>query len=197
MDTARLGRVRWRRRGAWLWPSFALLTVLDALIEHALPPSGDSQALGAGLLSALVLNLLVVLLLSWPVGRLVRRVRPGTPDMVTRDYGGRVAILAVSVALLSLGLANRSTIDAHRRAMNDAIVRAQAYIGSRAPSAFRRNLQTVDVYPIEPGSVYRICVPAHRGSRTFCVVVRTRMPLERSVRFDGYESNATLSQGAG
>ena len=45
MDAAWLARMRWRRRGAWLWPTFAAALVADALIGHALPPAGESQTL--------------------------------------------------------------------------------------------------------------------------------------------------------
>ena len=79
--------------------------------------------------------------------------------------------------------------------MQDAIVRAQAYIGDRAPTEFRRNLQWVSTFTIQPGSIYRACVPSLDGRRTYCVVVDTSLPFERSVRFSGYESNATFSTG--
>lgn len=197
MSTAHVTRIRWRRRGAWLWPLFAALTITDAIIEHALPPTGDSQALGAGLLSALVINLLAVLLLSRPLGALIRRGRLDTPAIVARDYAGRAAVAGVTATLLLLGLINRPTIDQHRRAMNDAIARAQAYIGARAPAPFRRNIATVDVYALEPGSIYRICVPSDRTVRTYCVIVRTHMALARSVTFAGYEPNEILSRGTG
>jgi hypothetical protein len=81
--------------------------------------------------------------------------------------------------------------------MTDAIARAQAFIGDRAPAEFRRNVQWVSTYAIEPGSLYRTCVPNAERSRTYCVVVNTRLPFERSVKFAGYESNADLSAGTG
>jgi hypothetical protein len=45
MDGAWLTRMRWRRRGAWMWPAFVALTVVDAFVVHALPPDGDSEGL--------------------------------------------------------------------------------------------------------------------------------------------------------
>lgn len=196
MRSATLDRVRWRRRGAWLWPLCAALTVVGGLIEHALPPAGESQALGAGILSAGFFNLLAVLLLSRPLGALLRRVQPSLPGLIARDFGGRIAVGLVSATLLGLGLAHRSTILAHQRATQDAIVMAQAWIGDHAPPGFRRQLSTVDVYAIEPGAIYRICVPDTSRERTYCVVVRTGMPLASSVSFAGYEPNSVLSAGA-
>ncbi len=54
----------------------------------------------------------------------------------------------------------------------------------------------VDVYAIEPGSMYRVCIPSHASPRSFCVVVKTKMPLAQSVSFDGYEPNAVFAAGA-
>jgi hypothetical protein len=192
-----LARLRWRRRGAWLWPAFAALTIVDGVVGHALPPAGDTQAFAGALLVACVLNLIAVLILSRPFGGLLRRYRTDLPKVVARDYGGRAAILLVAVAILAAGLLHRPTIVQHRRAMQDAISRAQAWIGDRAPAEFRRNLEYVSTFTIEPGRIYRTCVPSDRRARTYCVIVNTRLPLATSVRFAGYEPNSVFSQGVG
>jgi hypothetical protein len=192
----RLARIRWRWRGAWLWPVFVLAIVLDAIIGHLLPPVGEAQRVGSAALVGCFLSLLAIVGLSLPFGALVRRRRPDMPRLIARDYGGVAAVAAVSAGLLIAGLAHRSTITAHRQARRDAIIRAQAYIGDRAPEPFRRNLAFVDVYAIEPGSMYRICVPDPHRPRAYCVIVNSRLPLDRSVSFAGYESNAVFAQGA-
>jgi hypothetical protein len=197
MDGAWLARMRWRRRGAWLWPVLAIVTLADAVIGYALPPSGETQTPLAGALSGLVLNLIVVVLLSRPLGALLRRRRPDLPKVVARDYGGTVAVVAVAGALLLAGIVHRPSVLEHRRAMHDAIARAQAWIGDRAPEEFRRNLEFVSTFAIEPGSIYRTCVPSVDRKRTYCVIVKTHLPFARSVSFDGYESNAVFSAGAG
>ena len=79
--------------------------------------------------------------------------------------------------------------------MQDAITRAQAWIGDRAPAEFRRNLEFVSTVAIEPGRVYRTCVPSVDGRRTYCVIVNTNLPFAQSVSFAGYESNAVFAQG--
>lgn len=198
MEGAWLARARWRRRGAWLWPTFAILTVADAMIWHLLPPSGDRHTLLGGVLAGLFLNLIAIVVLSVGVGAVLRRVRPDLPKIVARDYGGTAAIVAVSVALLIAGLVHRPSVVAQHRDMRDAIVRAQAWIGARAPAEFRRNIEVVSTVVIEPGSIYRTCVPsANDRKRTYCVIVKTHLPFARSVRFDGYEPNAVFSQGTG
>jgi hypothetical protein len=192
-----LARLRWRRRGAWLWPAFAALTIVDGVVGHALPPAGESQAFLGALLVACFLNLIAVLILSRPLGALLRRYRTDLPKVVARDYGGRAAILLVAAAILAAGLLHRPTILQHRRAMQDAISRAQAWIGDRAPAEFRRNVEYVSTFAIEPGRIYRTCVPSDRRVRTYCVVVNTQLPVATSVKFAGYEPNSVFSEGVG
>lgn len=180
-----------------MWPAFVGLIVVDAAIGHLLPPVGERQTLFAAALAGLLLNLLGVILLSWPVGVLIRRRRPDLPQSVARDYGGTAVVLAITTVLLVAGLAHHSSIASDQAAMRDAIVRAEAFIGDRAPDRFRRNVRLIDTVAIQPGSVYRMCVPEVHGIRTYCVVVNTQLPFSRSVRFAGYEPNSVLSEGSG
>jgi hypothetical protein len=196
MDGAWLARLRWRRRGAWLWPTFVVLTGLDAVIVHALPFLGDSQSLAGGIIAAVFINLLLVVLFSRPLGAVLRRRRPDMPTTVARNYAGTVAVLVVPPLLLLAGLLHRPAIENQQRMLDDAITRAIAYIGDRAPDAFRANVGHTDTFTIQAGTVYRTCVPNRAGTRTYCVIVNTHMPFARSVTFAGYESNELFSQGA-
>lgn len=197
MDGGWLVRLHWRRRGAWLWPVFVTMTLADAILGHALPPAGDSQSLVAAGLGALVLNLLGVLFLSRPLGMLLRRARPDLPDVVARNYAGTCVVLAISAALLSVGLVHHDAVVSNQNALRDATARAQAWIGARAPAQFRRNASRLDTYVIQPGSVYRTCVPSENGRRTYCVIVKTYLPFAKSVSFDGYEPNSVFAEGLG
>ena len=192
---ARLVRMRWRRAGAWLWPSFIALTLADAVIGHLLPPAGTSESVAGAALLGLLANLLAVLLLARPIGMLLRRARGDLPAIVARDYGGTVVVLAVTAVIVIAGLAHRSAMEATQRATQDAIVRAQAWIGDRAPDEFRRNLQFVSLLAIVPGSIYRACVPNPAGTKSYCVIVNRKLPFERSVTFSGYEPNSVLGAG--
>jgi hypothetical protein len=195
MDGASLHRLRWRLRGAWLWPAFVALTIADAVVGHMLPPAGDGQSLVSAALVALVLNLIAVILLSRPLGAVLRRTRGDLPGIVARDYAGTTVIVVIALALLTAGLLHRSTLEAQRSTMYDAIKRAQAYIGDRAPAQFRRNLELVDTFVIQQGSIYRTCVPSDDRKRTYCVIVNDKLPFARSVSFGGYEPNEVMSAG--
>jgi hypothetical protein len=194
---ARLVRMRWRRAGAWLWPSFIAFTIADAAIGHLLPPAGTGESLAGAALLGLVANLIAVLLLARPIGMLLRRIRGDLPAFIARDYGGTVVVLAVTAVIVLAGLAHRSAIQATQRAAQDAIVRAQAWIGDRAPDEFRRNLQFVSLLAIQPGSIYRACVLNAAGTKDYCVIVNRKLPFERSVTFAGSEPNSVLGAGTG
>ncbi|HTP23422.1 MAG TPA: hypothetical protein VMJ65_27705 [Solirubrobacteraceae bacterium] len=189
--------MRWRRVGAWLWPSFVVLVGLDGVVGHLLPPAGATETIVAAALLGLVLNVIAVILLSRPLGMLVRRFRPDIPGVVARDYGGTMVVFAVSAILLAAGLAHRPAIQARQRDEGDAVARAQAWIGARAPDQFRRNVEFVSLLTIEPGTIYRACVPSVEGNRSYCVIVDRNLPFQRSVKFSGYEPNSVLDEGAG
>ncbi len=194
---ARYVRMRWRRSGAWMWPAFVVLTLMDGVVGHLLPPAGATETLVAATLLGLVLNVIAVVLLSRPLGIVLRRLRRDIPGVVARDYGGTVVVFAVAAILLTAGLVHRPVIHARQRAIEDAIVRAQAWIGDRAPDQFRRNLQDVSLLAIEPGTIYRACVPSVDGGRSYCVIVNRGLPFPNSVKFSGYEPNSVLDAGAG
>jgi hypothetical protein len=191
----RLARMRWRRRGAWMWPAFVGLTVLDGVIGTLLPGEGDSTHFVGAMLFGAAINLLVIVLLSWPLAFVVRRAKGDYPSFIARDYAGTFLLSLVTVVLLVVGLAHQGAVDADQTDMHNAIVRAQAYIGDRAPAQFVSNLAYVNTFVIQPQSVYRMCVPSRNTVRTYCVIVRLNAPYSDSVSFSGYEPNAEFAQG--
>jgi len=195
MEAAWIARARWRWRGAWLWPAFVMAAVLDGVIAVLRPFVGDAQSFAGGLLAGLVLNLLAVLFLSRGFGALLRRVRGDMPVSVARNYGGAIAVVLVSAALLAVGLARHEGIVDGQQELRDAVVRAVAYIGDHAPQAFRANAPRTDTFTIQAGAVYRTCVPSRDDRRSYCVIVKPALPLARSVVFDGYEPNSLFSEG--
>ncbi len=195
MEATWIARARWRWRGAWLWPTFVVAAALDGVIATVRPFIGDRQSFAGGVLGGLVLNLIAVLFCSRGLGLLLRRRRTDMPVAVARNYGGTIAVALVSVVLLGAGLARHPGIVEEQHALRDAVVRAVAYIGVHAPQTFRANAQRTDTFTIQAGSMYRTCVPSQDAKRSYCVIVKPRLALTRSVVFDGYEPNWLFAEG--
>lgn len=197
MDGAPITRLRWRLHGAWMWPSFVVLTVLDGLLVHWFPLSGDSESPMTGWLIGLFAGLIVIVLLAPALGYALRKLRPDMPKVVARNYAGTAALIALTLILLTAGLSHRSTINNDQHALQDAIARAQAYIGVHAKPEFQTNLQQASAYELQPPTIYRVCVPNAAQTRTYCVIVHRDRPFATSVSFSGYEPNSVLSEGTG
>ena len=73
-------RLRWRWRGALLWPAFAVLTLADALLLTVLPIAGDrGTPFVGGLLLAMTFNLILVAVVAPLLAIVLRRRRPDLP----------------------------------------------------------------------------------------------------------------------
>jgi hypothetical protein len=197
MDAAPLVRLRWRLRGAWMWPAFVVLSFADGVIVHYLPPVGDSAALVGAWLLGVVLSLLGIVLLAGPLGRVVRRLHPDMPKIVARDYAGALVTFAITLGLLTAGLAHRHVINSDRGALEDATARAEGYIGAHAPAEFQHDLTRLSTDPVQPPDVYRSCAANPAQTRYYCVVVTRHLPFDRSVHYSGSESNSGLEQSTG
>ena len=88
-------RLRWRLRGARLWPTFAFLTLLDGFLLHHNPIAGDSTGVVPGRPLAGFFNLIALVLLAPLLSRASRR----RPQEIADDRAGTVVILGVTVML--------------------------------------------------------------------------------------------------
>jgi hypothetical protein len=197
MDGASITRLRWRLHGAWMWPSFVVLTLLDGVIVHWRPLAGDSESPVGGWLIGVFLSLVGFVVLAPLIGVVLRRLRGDMPKIVARDYAGTIVTATVTAILLAAGLAHHASVTADQRTLEDATARAEAFIGTHAPEGFQTNLRSVSTYVIQAGVMYRTCVSNTAQTKTYCVIVRPKMPFADSVRFAGYEPNSVLSQGTG
>jgi hypothetical protein len=206
MDAVSLIRLRWRLRGAWMWPSFVVLTLVDGAIVHWLPPVGDRGSPIAGWLGGWIYSLVGIVVLTPPLGWVIRRVRPDMPRVVARDYAGAGVCVAVTLSVLAGGLVHRHVVNDDKAALQDATARAEAYIGDRAPAAFQA-LQgdRLETFEVQPPQLYRVCAGVSTGVtagfspdpgyRWYCVVVDRSKPFGQGVKYDGSEPNSLLSQG--
>jgi hypothetical protein len=164
-------RLRWRMRGAWQWPAFAALTVVDAVLIARLPFQGDGPDAAGALLVAGFANLLAVGVAAPLLGALVRRFwRPDLPRMIARDYAGTALLGFVTVVLVTGGLIHRTGLEREHRARAAALAATHDYVLSQAP-AFRGGLAAADVLQQET-NLYRVCVYGSEA-RPLCLFVNT------------------------
>jgi hypothetical protein len=172
MERASLTRLRWRLRGAWMWPAFVVVTVADAVLLHALPVATDGIGVVPALLLSGFLNLFVVAVVAPLSGRLVRRRRPDLPKAVAADYAGATLLAAVAALLLLGGLLHRPAVERAERDLRVQAAAARAFLLTDAPAAVRSRLGAANTIRLADG-FYRTCVPDGRPRRAFCVFVRT------------------------
>ena len=167
-----LARLRWRMRGAWQWPAFFGLTVVEGFLFYSLPPyEGAPRSLLPGLLLAAFFNLVCVAAIAPLVGRWLRRRRPDLPRPVADNYAGTAMLCALGAALVIAGLAHRPAVaaeEADRLAQYGAV---HAYVTSQEP-AYQAGLQRVDAIRLED-EMYRTCVPGPDPKRWLCLFVET------------------------
>jgi hypothetical protein len=108
-------RLRWRLRGAWMWPGFAVLTVLDGLLLHARPIAGGGTGVFDGMLLAAFFNVVTVAVLAPIAGALLRRRRRDLPKLIATDYAGAALLVAVTGALMAGGVLHRPAVLEQRR----------------------------------------------------------------------------------
>jgi hypothetical protein len=173
MQATSWSRLRWRMRGAWLWPSFALATVAGGVLLDRLPPGGDGEiGVVAGMLIAGFANLAALILVGGVGGLLLRRRRPDLPREIARDYAGTAGVFLVCAVLLVAGLGHRSTVREHERDFAAQQLAARAFIAHRGPPDARASVGRSDTIRIDDDH-YRTCAPVSETERAFCVYVDT------------------------
>jgi len=166
-------RLRWRLRGAWLWPAFALTCLADALLLRTLPAAGDGTGLVPGLLLAGFANLALVAVLAPLLGTwLRRRRRADLPQIIATDYAGTALVVSLCALLLVGGILHRPERlrqDSDRRAQLAAV---HDYVLARGPSEYRAGLGASTTIELER-ALFRTCVPGQDPKRWLCLFVDT------------------------
>ena len=180
-------RLKWRLRGAWMWPTFAVLTIAEGVLLHELPPTGfriPDVVIGAIL--ALFANIFLIgVVAPWLARRLVERDRLGGrrerfPPEVYLDRTATVLLLLGAVGLVASGLANIRVSTAETDALKEAGDRAEAYVMAHADTEIKQRLDGANSARLGDG-FFRVCVPRIDATRQYCMFVDTR---RNSVRKD-------------
>jgi hypothetical protein len=166
-------RLRWRMRGATLWPAFAVAVVADGVLLNRLPVAGDG---GPALFPAMILagfaNLIVVAVVAPLAGWWLRSRRPGTPSVVAADQAGTALLAVAALAILGLGLAHRPAV---RAAHDDFAVQAtlaRRFVVGHAPREFQAGADHMNTWKQGAG-LYRTCAPGPDPRRAYCMIVDT------------------------
>src|ERR671916_117194 len=183
-------RLRWRMRGAWLWPAFFGLTVVDGVLITVLPPyTGTPPGIVGGLLLAGFANLFVLAVLTPFAGRLLRRRRPDLPRAIAKDYAGTTLLCLLAAVILVAGVLHRPAVadTADDEAALWASVRA--YVRTHAPG-FAAGLPPADPPPLA-ARVHRACVPGPDPRRSLCLIVDTDRRPPRVARDESMRPNGS------
>jgi hypothetical protein len=166
-------RLRWRLRGAKLWPTFVVVVLAEAVLLQVLPVAGDK---GPGLFATVLLagfaNLIVVAVAAPLAGRWLRSRQPSMPSVVATDRAG-TALLAAGLGLvLVLGLAHHTVVRAAQDDLAAQAASARRFVINQAPHEFQENVNHLSTWKQGP-ALYRTCVAGHDPDRAFCVFVNT------------------------
>jgi hypothetical protein len=168
----RITRLRWRMRGAWLWPAFVALTLAEGVLLQLLPISGDGPGgVLPGVLLAGFANLICVAVLAPLAGASLRRRRPDLPRVIADNYAGTALLCAVAAALVTAGLVHRPQVLAEHADRGAVAGAVHDYVVAQAP-AYRARIGDTEAVRLED-DLYRACVPGPDPTRSLCLFVST------------------------
>lgn len=172
-------RLRWRLRGAWMWPAYAVLTLLDAWIMHELPPvSGGVDFIPALIVSSFSNLFLMGVVAPWLGRRLAQREPAGTGNgvppavraEVLKDRTAAVLLGLATLGLVAAGLAAQPLIVAETKETERNAELVRDHVLTEAPAEVQRNLDTANTIKLEDG-YFRTCVNYDDRTRAYCLFV--------------------------
>lgn len=181
-------RMRWRLRGAWMWPSFVVITLVDGVLLHRLSPIREGIDLIPAILLATFGNIVLIgAVAPWLARRMWKRrpaADPGTPAKaqleVLTDRVGTGLLVASVFGLVVAGLANRPTIVVETKQRERAAKLLEEYVETHGDAELRRNLEASDTRRYADG-YYRSCIPHDDRERATCFFIDVR---HKRARFD-------------
>jgi hypothetical protein len=191
-----LRRLRWRLRGAWLRPTFAVVTVLEVPLLHWLPLAGERTGVVGALLLAGSLNLIAVALFGGLGGVALRRRRRDLPKVVADDYAGTAALALVAAVFVAVGIAHRPELAAQREAFGEQSLAVRRWIDANAEGFERAHVGAATTVRID-ADLYRTCVPTSDPRRWLCLIVDTAASPPGVKPDPNRESNASFNPRGG
>ena len=173
-------RIRWRLRGAWMWPTFVAVTLVDGLILHLLPPVGTGVDLIPAILLATFGNLILVgAVAPWLARRTWSRnpgVEPQAPPRasleVLADRIGTGLLLATIAGVVAAGLAARPTVVSETQDTERNAKAFRELILQRGDDELIHNLETANTIRLGE-DFFRTCVARKDRRHYFCAFIDT------------------------
>ena len=165
-----------------MWPAYAILTLLDALILHELPPVSDGVDFVPALILSSFCNLFLMgVVAPWLGRRLAARERPGSGNgiplsvrvEVLKDRTAAVLLGVATLGLIAAGLGNRPLVVAETEDVEQAIDLLEEHVAANAPHEIQRNIDTLNTDRLEPG-YFRMCINYDERDRAWCVFVNVK-----------------------
>jgi hypothetical protein len=164
--------MRWRLRGAWLWPAFVALTLAEGVALQVLPIAGDGPGgVLPGVLLAGFANLILIAAVAPLAGHRLRRRRPDLPRVVAQNYAGTALLLAFAAVLVAGGLIHRPAVAAAEEDLRAQAAAVHDYVITQEPK-YAPGIALADPMRLED-ELYRTCVPGPDPKRWLCLYVNT------------------------
>ena len=171
-----------------MWPTFVVVTLVDAVLLHRLSPVREGIDLIPALLIATFSNLVLIGAVGpWLARRIWKRrpaADPGAPPKaqleVLSDRMGTGLLVAGIFGALAAGLAARPTIVVETNQRERAAKLLEDYVEAHGGDELRRNLEASDTRRYADG-YYRSCIPHDDRQRATCFFIDVR---GKQSRFD-------------
>jgi hypothetical protein len=187
-----LRRMRWRLRGAWLWPTYLAATLLEMALLHWLPVQGDSTRWISALLVAGCLNLMAIVVIGGPGGVLLRRRRSDLPKVVADDYAGTVALGLVALGFVVAGFVHHPALAERRAAFDEQLLAVHRWVTQHGDDYTNAHVSQADTVVVDE-NLFRTCVPGRDPKRWLCLIVDTTKSPPSVQRDPSREPNARFS----
>jgi hypothetical protein len=190
-------RLRWRLRAATMWPAFVLVTLLDGVLLHLLPPIGTGIPVIGGILVATFGNLVLIAAAAPFLARRIGARRPGpaaSPQAaheVMADRVGTALLVAGVVGVVAGGLGNREVVVSETNATTRNAEAVKANVLHSGSAELRRNLETANTIKLGEG-YFRTCIARDDRQRAYCLFVDTTRKPTQVTRDPSVEPNSVF-----
>jgi hypothetical protein len=178
-------RLRWRLIGAWRWPLFLVLTIVDALIVKWLPPTGSRAMFFPALFLSAFANLFLIgAIAPWLARRMAARQgqqRPPSPTFppanhleLLTDRIASIVLIVAAAGLLIAGAGNHKVVVAATDRLARGGEAARDFAIAHGPSEdIKRNAREANInsHELEQNGLFRMCIPYDDPTRAYCMYV--------------------------